>query len=1010
MPPSRLDPDTFLAQHRAACSSLDAVNTVGLRYWLSLSDAYARTLPVASQPRLQHEQWALSKVLETIGRLSVGSVAGNGWSDVPSSRFEEMNRPLRRCVSPRATSFPTTSSTCSLTSPPQPQQIPPPSLTSPAVDSAMAASAPPPQWALEREAVLRSQLLEEGFRRCAPAHRPLVQKALKSLDADFKQGKLQSFAQVTVDHVLSMAGVGPAAPATGGGMVSPGFQPAHPSMMMFPQAPSPPSQQSYLAAPSASYGPPGFAPPQGAWTGGGSHQANPPGFFPPGYAPPGFYAPSPAPQHPPPHHHHGMGGMLPAGYAPAGYPATHHYAAPSMAAREVPPPSSYLPYSRPQQPIPPPSFTPPQPQRRPAAQPPPMGATDDASSRKRARTTPSAAGASSVFEDTATPPSARERHRPAMPLPTAVGGRYGAPPEPCAFAEDVRPAPLSSPITVAAVVSRPVGTSTALERGYTRYEPQASELRPPEVLRKALSHILQKSRLREVGSQTAADVKDAKMWLSNQLKGMRQDLKVQGLNDAFAVSVYELHGRLCLDLGDVSEYTQCQVALGHFYDSGLGSSSSSCQSAVDVKCDALLPSTPSPSAPLSLSPSDSTTAATLPSGEQTIAVPSCVSARIPPTLLVSSPIAEFFIYKVLYMAFSGQRDAVAFALRQAAAAGPFVSSAATADGKGDAMPRPSLHAHPDLLRIPAVGCAVQVAASILDADSVACFASLKRLHFLCHCCSPLVTSPYRLRPLVAIFLQRLRIGWLHTLLQSFKGTLPAAALASWLGFLPFPVTEAERKSFEAVAPAPAAAGTNRHEAACGDAIDGMTTSTRAPSSSATPFEPPTIGMGGTIPTDGEGRKGASSGAKGRKKVKAVVLHEEVSEGSSEAASRKGKGKGGPALVPTATTLDAAAPDATRLRPLDPAGGSLTVGPHHSGSDGTWWFADGSEDQSRHEWREMWKALKVDSNVVAALPDDLYRAAETDSPLVDVAPLMQATTAFCSFLNSGGLGLQVTPPI
>ncbi|CAJ1012461.1 putative SAC3/GANP family [Leishmania naiffi] len=106
-----------------------------------------------------------------------------------------------------------------------------------------------------------------------------------------------------------------------------------------------------------------------------------------------------------------------------------------------------------------------------------------------------------------------------------------------------------------------VGTSTELERNYTRYEPLVEDIRPLAVLKDAYAHIT----TRATALEKTEGKKAAQKYLSDQLKGMRQDLRVQNIVDNFTVMVYEVHARLCLETGDIGEFNQCQAGLKQFY-------------------------------------------------------------------------------------------------------------------------------------------------------------------------------------------------------------------------------------------------------------------------------------------------------------------------------------------------------------------------------------------------------------------------------------------------------------
>ncbi|CAM9174842.1 unnamed protein product [Choristocarpus tenellus] len=96
------------------------------------------------------------------------------------------------------------------------------------------------------------------------------------------------------------------------------------------------------------------------------------------------------------------------------------------------------------------------------------------------------------------------------------------------------------------------GFSKAVEKSYFRLTsaPDPANVRPPNILWKSVKHVKQH-------------------WASNedydfacdQLKAIRQDLTVQGIEDQLTVDVYQTHGRIALEHGDMNEYTQCQSRL-----------------------------------------------------------------------------------------------------------------------------------------------------------------------------------------------------------------------------------------------------------------------------------------------------------------------------------------------------------------------------------------------------------------------------------------------------------------
>lgn len=101
-----------------------------------------------------------------------------------------------------------------------------------------------------------------------------------------------------------------------------------------------------------------------------------------------------------------------------------------------------------------------------------------------------------------------------------------------------------------------VGYCETLEKNYLRLTsaPKPSMVRPQPVLELALAYILLKYEAN--GSYS---------YVINQFKSMRQDLTVQHIKNAFAITVYETNGRVSLLQKDLGEFNQCQGQLKYLY-------------------------------------------------------------------------------------------------------------------------------------------------------------------------------------------------------------------------------------------------------------------------------------------------------------------------------------------------------------------------------------------------------------------------------------------------------------
>ncbi|CUG92464.1 Hypothetical protein, putative [Bodo saltans] len=108
--------------------------------------------------------------------------------------------------------------------------------------------------------------------------------------------------------------------------------------------------------------------------------------------------------------------------------------------------------------------------------------------------------------------------------------------------------------------SKFVGKSTSMERKYSRDEPLPEDIRPLAVLKKAFEFIFQQSI-----DRCRLNMQDGMKYLSEQLKGMRQDLRVQNVRNSFCIAVYEASAKASLAVGDVGDFNQCQAALKVLY-------------------------------------------------------------------------------------------------------------------------------------------------------------------------------------------------------------------------------------------------------------------------------------------------------------------------------------------------------------------------------------------------------------------------------------------------------------
>ena len=106
-----------------------------------------------------------------------------------------------------------------------------------------------------------------------------------------------------------------------------------------------------------------------------------------------------------------------------------------------------------------------------------------------------------------------------------------------------------------------IGRCQDLEKKYFRLTsaPNPDTVRPLHVLEKTLDHLKKKWRREKKYP-----------YICDQFKSLRQDLTVQRIKTSFTVDAYEIHARIALEEGDLSEYNQCQTQLRALYVQNLG--------------------------------------------------------------------------------------------------------------------------------------------------------------------------------------------------------------------------------------------------------------------------------------------------------------------------------------------------------------------------------------------------------------------------------------------------------
>lgn len=103
-----------------------------------------------------------------------------------------------------------------------------------------------------------------------------------------------------------------------------------------------------------------------------------------------------------------------------------------------------------------------------------------------------------------------------------------------------------------------IGTCTVIEKPYFRLtsEPQSCDIRTLATIKQAFKLLMIRWKTKP---------KKDYLYVGGQFKSIRQDLRVQHIRSKLTVDVYEENAKICLEVGDFSEYNQCQAQLKELY-------------------------------------------------------------------------------------------------------------------------------------------------------------------------------------------------------------------------------------------------------------------------------------------------------------------------------------------------------------------------------------------------------------------------------------------------------------